>query len=201
MRKPTKPNSKRTTSSLPKATIPNLLGSSSKKFSPNARDYVSHELTRVSLGSNSKQEKINFGKPPSTNSRGSGSGSTSAGLANLIKQTSSSGASRLLGGGLLGLGISTLFSQVFDLFGGSDRGTQMPSLVRFTLPDARDETIYANQSGVSVNSSTADRTGQAGPGVYNNANNPATSGQASIVSAVRNALLTSSSLNDVIGEL
>jgi hypothetical protein len=145
---------------------------------------------------------IRFGAPsysssPSTNGTSE--------LGNLIKQSSSGGFSSILGGGVLGT-LGSLFSHVAGWFGGS----QVPKepLIPFRLPDSQTQefSLTSATAGISNNSS------QSG-GLYSPVNNatmpinPVDQGsdlqsqRAQIVETVRLALLNSSSLNDVIGEM
>jgi hypothetical protein len=109
---------------------------------------------------------------------------------NLLSATSS-------GGGLAGTlssidgfsgGISSLISGLTSLFGGGK--TTPPALIAYQLPTSQQQTI---STGSSVST----------PGVYGGptiaASFESQSGQ--IVQAVKQALLNSSALNDVIAEL
>jgi hypothetical protein len=161
-------------------------------------------LKRSSLNAKSTRA-IRFGSP-SHNATSSTKGSSE--LSNLIRQSSSRGVSNLLGGDLLGTlgGLGGLFSHVGGWFG-RDQATEEP-LTLFRLSDSRTQEVsITSDSGGSSNGS-AQRFG-----LYNLANsstkptNEIDKGsdlqnqRAQIVETVRLALLTSSSLNDVIGEI
>jgi hypothetical protein len=144
---------------------------------------------------------IQFGKPSQSGS-GSATGSSSAGeWTNLLKMTASGGIASALSGGLGGIGgIGSLISGIVHLFGGGSKNAP-PSLVEFHIPDSQQQTASVSSKGSSP-----------GLGMYRNAGQMETSGSApnaewiqeqsnQIAQAVKNALLNSSSLNDVIAEI
>jgi hypothetical protein len=111
----------------------------------------------------------------------------------LAKRSASGGISKALGGGgVLGAlgGLGGLVSQITSLFGGSKK-SETP-LTLFQLPDSINQTVTIG----SQKSATTPENGF-------NSNGGATSQDQSayIVKVVKNALLTSSSLNDVISDL
>ena len=98
----------------------------------------------------------------------------------------------LIGEGFLESGINSLISGLTSLFDGG--GKSEAPLTRFALPDPQQQTMYVSSAGLSASSSfggVSQNTTLQGP-VYR---------QADIAQAVKNALLTSSSLNDVIAEI
>ncbi len=131
-------------------------------------------------------QPINFGrasraatKNPNSSSMLSSflSGSTSGGIAGGL-----SGAAGFSGG------IGSLISGLASLFGGGK--TAPPALTAYQLPTSQAQTVY---TGTSVTT----------PGVYGgpSAASPFDSESGQVVQAVKQALLNSSSLNDVIGGL
>ena len=154
--------------------------------------------------SNAKQPTgIQFGKPSSSRT----STSASSDLSSLLKTTESSGLSNLLGGGgLLGglTGLGSLGSLISGLFGGKSTKT-LPPLTTFSLPQATSET-YSVRSGAST--STGMTGSSVNSGIYAAAVSrisPAVSSPAAssdrIAQAVKTAILSSNSLNDVINEI
>ena len=106
---------------------------------------------------------------------------------NLLSATTSGGlAGRLSGVAGFSGGIGSLISGLTSLLGGGT--TTPPTLVAYGLPTSRQQTI-------SVGSSMST------PGVYGSASAPFESQSDQIVRSVKQALLNSSSLNDVIAEL
>jgi hypothetical protein len=87
-----------------------------------------------------------------------------------------------------GLGIGSLISGLTSLFGGGK--TAPPALIAYQLPTSQEQTI---STGSSVST----------PGVYGGplASTPFENQSGQIVQSVKQALLNSSSLNDVIAEL
>lgn len=132
-------------------------------------------------------KSINFGSPSSAGTSRSQGG---AEWANLLKQTASGGISGGLGGGgilsALG-GFGGLVSTFAKFFGGETK-TEAP-LIRFQLPDSQNQLVFASshQTGNSSSQSMHDQ-----PPQWQNAH---------ITEAVKQALLNSSSLNDVIAEI
>jgi hypothetical protein len=155
---------------------------------------------------NAKAETgIQFGKPSSSRT----STSASSDLSSLLKTTESSGLSGLLsGGGLLsGLtGLGGLGSLLSGLFGGGGSKT-IPPLTMFALPQVSSETYSigtragssaSGSSSTSASGSSGSTVGQQSSGIYSASS---VAGNTRIVQAVRTAILSSSSLNDVINEI
>ena len=162
-----------------------------------SRVSAANDLRKLTNSTRVSTIPIAFGKNQSSGKAAASSGSAS-GLTNLLGKTSSGGVSGLLGGGLLSLGINSLFSGIADLFGGSTNNAP-PPVQKFSLPQSQQETIFANSGGLPINhvaNATASRSVSGTYGYSSSASN-----QAAVVQAVKNALLTSSSLNDVISEL
>ncbi len=177
----------------------NLQPSSIATESRLRRPSALQDLHRLVLGDSSLGNQLSFGRPTDSGTAKS-SNSTGGAWNGLIQKTITNGSSQILGGGLLGSGISSLFSTVFHLFGGGSQH-QAPVLQRFSLPQAEQRTIDTAQNSfagerVSTSNYAANSVLPTEPGTPSAVNQ-----QAAIVKAVRNALLTSSSLNDVIGEL
>ena len=155
---------------------PTSLTSQAQTFvRPNAKLNAATDLKKLSSGDLPALKGIQFGSPSNTGTKSSSSGGAGSQWTNLIK-TASGGVASLVGGGFLESGIGSIISGLTSLFGGGGK-TEMP-LTRFALPDSQQQTLYVN-------------SGFQGP-VYK---------QADITQAVKNALLTSSSLNDVIAEI
>lgn len=111
----------------------------------------------------------------------------------LLRQTASGGLSSAFGGGLLSSfgGLGGIVSGIVSLFG-NHRKTP-PPLTLFRLPESENQTVYVHSS-----------PGQSTPsaGIYNVSHAPpAQYHSAYIAQAVKHAILTSSSLNDVIAEI
>jgi len=160
------------------------------------------ETKGLSIGAKDAPTGIQFGSPSNNRTAKSGSSSLSANL--LAQAASGGGISSVLGGfgGIAGLG--GLVSGLVSLFGGSSKSTP-PPLVEFSLPDSQQETVYVSSKGsttmqgTDVESSTSS-AGQNQAGAT--ASSQAAQHQSSqIVQTVKNALLNSSSLNDVIAEI
>jgi hypothetical protein len=153
----------------------------------------SRDLTRVALGAQTSSKPLSFGSPSGKASRSSAKTSNAGSWTNLLGSVSSTGISDLIGGGgLLTAGLDYLSSGIAGLFGGASEKASEP-LTRFTLPDAQAQTVYTGGMHVSgsANASGADTQ----PVQLSQ------SSKSAIIQTVKNALLTSSSLNDVIGEL
>jgi hypothetical protein len=149
------------------------------------------DLKRLSGSGTTVLEGIRFGSPSNTGVKSRSPAGNGNEWTSLIKNASS-GVASLIGGGFLESGISSLVSGITSLFDGGDEGSETP-LTRFALPDSQQEAMYVVPQGLStsVNSGGIQQGASQGP-VYR---------QSEIVRAVRNALLTSSSLNDVIAEI
>lgn len=131
-------------------------------------------------------QPINFGKASRAATRNV---QTSSKWSSLLSSTTSGGLAGTLSGaaGFSG-GISSIISGLTSLFGGGK--TAPPALVAYQLPTSQQQTI---STGSSVST----------PGVYGGPASTTSfqSQNGQVVQSVKQALLNSSSLNDVIGEL
>jgi hypothetical protein len=157
---------------------------------------------------------IQFGKPSESGAKpSSASGSE---WANLLRQTASGGVSSALSGGLGGIGgLGSIVSNLVSLFGGGGGKKSLPPLVDFQLPNSQEQTLYVGSKGSSVYQGNVVGAASVPAPVtkpYSTAGQLQISGpspsaewiqeqSAQIADAVKNALLNSSSLNDVIGEI
>jgi hypothetical protein len=183
--------------------------------SPSARTTIPREddLHALSLGAKDTSTGIRFGAPSNPNS-----GYTSGGVTwtKLLAQSGAGAAASVLGGatglGALG-GLGSLISGIFTLFGGGHATKTLPPLVEFTPPNPITQAIYVNSTRTALYDGTNVEVPLAsqsrGPIYTSNQtvspNLPGVSStafqNAQIIQMVKNALLTSSSLNDVISEL
>lgn len=155
---------------------------------------------------------ITFGTPSSSSTKSTSSGSE---WSNLFKQATSSGVSSVFSGtfGSIG-GLGSLISGLVGLFGSGGKSTP-PPLVRFQLPDSQQQTVYVNTERNAVyQGSVVENTGasSSNSGIYassgvttntQSASNPQwiQDHSSQIAQAVKNAILNSNSLNDVIAEI
>ena len=140
---------------------------------------------------------INFGKPSDRNALVSSSG-TGMDWGGLAKQVASGGAASLFNSGSASAvfgGLGSLISGITGLFGGGEKKA-LPPLQLFQLPDAVNQTAHM-QSGTS--------TGASGSAVHVHVQAIDTQSflnrSNDIARAVKTAMLTSHSLNDVVSEL
>lgn len=160
-------------------------GSTGPTLNPGA----ARDLIRLGVGAQTSTRALPFGSPSDKGNRSSSKASKGTNWSGLLGTTSSSGISDLLsGGGLLSAGLDYLSSGISSLFGGVSQSEPDP-LTRFALPNTLDQTMSVN----GAQTSTANPSG-----VYAQLSQASKS---AIVQTVKNAILTSSSLNDVIGEL
>lgn len=156
-------------------------------------------LRSLSVGQTEEFKSINFGKPSQNNASGSSSGTGS--WSRLLAQTASGGLANVLGGGLSSIaGLGGLISDITSLFGGSSKAAP-PPLALFSLPESIQQTAYIGSGAAN---------GKAGGGIYTSSgavkdtsstSAPASNDSVAIAQAVKNALLTSSTLVDVIAEI
>jgi hypothetical protein len=168
---------------------------------------ASGEIRQSSRAGDIALHEIQFGKPSESSAKPS-SGSGSA-WTTLLRQTASGGIASALTGGLGSIGgLGSVISGILNLFGGGGAKETLPPLVDFQLPSSQEQTVYVGSKGSSV------YQGNVTPGAeaYRNAGELQTSGPSpnaqwiqeqsgQIAEAVKSALLNSSSLNDVIGEI
>jgi hypothetical protein len=161
---------------------------------------ASVKLTRLagtkaaSLNTTAVASGLKFGSPSSS---ATSTSQSSGELSKFLSQTASGGVSSALGGGLAGIGgIGSLISGLVNLFGGGSKSAP-PPLVRFQLADSQSQTTYKSPaSGLSIQHATGGSGTTAGQ-----ANQPFQYQSAQIAQAVKQALLNSSSLSDVIAEI
>ncbi len=172
---------------------------------------ISGDAKALSMGAKSTPASIKFGAPSSTTTTAPQSGSE---WTKLLKQTASGGIASVLSGGLSSIGgLGSLISGIVSLFeGGSGKKVPAP-LVKFSLPASQQQTVYIGSKGSTVYQGNVTEQGSASRptnGIYGaggQANSAIVGEQstqqqsAQIVQAVKNALLNSSSLNDVIAEI
>lgn len=152
----------------------------------------SGELKPLAPGQGLAATPLRFGSPSSRGSAGARK-KTESSWTGLLGNIAGGGVSDLLGGGILSSGLDHLIGGFENLFGGGSTASQ--ALTTFELADTQEQSIVVNNgqpTSASANPS----------GMYNNSTAQVSQvSRASVVQTVRNALLTSSSLNDVIGEL
>lgn len=149
---------------------------------------------------------MKFGSP-SSNKVASSQGTSE--WAKLLKQTASGGISSAFGGGLMSAigGLGGLVSSIAGLFGGPKK--TLAPLTLFQLPNSQAHTVFVNakSTGNASLNSNSGNSNSGGVSVSSNASSKTGEGQslqnqsAEIAQAVKQALLNSSSLNDVIAEI
>jgi len=149
---------------------------------------------------------IQFGSPSST--RTSLSSTTGTGWSKLLTQTASGGLASALGGGLGSIGgLGSLVSGIVGLFGGGSKSS-LPPLERFQLSASQTETVYVSSKTISGQDAAMGQTAaKNGVGIYGSGGGQASTAAnpsydtGQIAQAVKQALLNSSSLNDIIAEI
>ena len=156
-----------------------------------------------SLGGKISAGGLRFGGSSSSATTSSTSGSQ---LSNLLKQTARGGISNALGGGLKDIGgIASIVSGFIGLFGGGK--STPPPLVHFEAPSSQNQTAFVGSSTRPANwsESATSAEGASSKGIYASGTEPNVQSlqyqSAQIAQAVKQALLNSSSLNDVIAEI
>ncbi|MFL6451369.1 MAG: hypothetical protein ACJ746_27385 [Bryobacteraceae bacterium] len=183
----------------PGATSPPIdLLKASNQGSSNRRPRLaaSGDLVRLQQGSQASAKPIQFGSPSDKGNKTSSSKKTGSSWTGLLESLSTGGLSDLFGGGGgIGAGLDYLSGGLQSIFGGTTESQE--SLKRFALPEVQDQTIYVNGTQVQTSSSGGSS------GTYDNSQSIRLNqiSKADIVQTIKTALLTSSSLNDVIGEL
>jgi hypothetical protein len=153
----------------------------------------SSEVKPVGVGPKVGTTALRFGAPSSRGNAGASSIKGKSSWTGLLGSIGGSGVADLLGGNVLSSGLDYLVGGFETLFGGDT--TSPEPLTTFELPDTQDERI-------AVNNVQATPVPTKAPGLYSGSQVVENQiSRAAIVKTVRNALLTSSSLNDVIGEL
>jgi hypothetical protein len=177
------------------------------------------DLKSVSLLSKTSLTGIQFGSPSSSASSSAGSNSSGSAWASLFEQTTSGGGlTGLLTSGIAGIGkigpIGSIVSGIADLFGGGGKPT-LPDLTRFQLPTSQEQTIYIGSQGTTAYQGNAVQqavTTQPSGGAYSaSGQGQSTPSSADpqwfldnsnyIAQAVKNAMLNSNSINDVVSEV
>lgn len=166
----------------------------------------SSETRATGLNDRILPTSIQFGSPSST--RTTSSTTTGTGWSKLLTQTASGGLASALGGGLGSIGgLGSLVSGIVGLFSGGSKSS-LPALERFQLSASQAETVYVSSKTISgQDAAMSQTTSKNGGGIYGSgggqtskASNPSyDAGQ--IAQAVKQALLNSSSLNDIIAEI
>ena len=194
---------------LSKYIQPLLLHTGTDSNSSASENVSSSGLKTLAEGSEAKVANIRFGTPSSNVTSTSSSGSTWEGL---LSSTLSGGLSSVLGGGLGSIaGLGGLISSITSLFGGSSNAAP-PPLALFSLPDSIQQTSYVSSKSSSDVSASGRSSASAAKGsaIYtstglttNTTSSSASSraNNAGIAQAVKSALLSSSTLGDVIAEL
>ena len=186
----------------------NAVAGANKSAKPGA----SKEEKSVSLSAaGTVKGGLNFGKAPKSATSASAAPSS---WDKLLKNTLSSGVSGALGGGALSAlgGLGGIVSGIAGLFGGSKKTLQ--PLTAFQLPDSQNPTIaIGGRAGGGGSLAAVSGGTKAGSSpVYGNVQSSLKAGGVNgagtyqyqnqqIAQAVKQALLTSSSLNDVIAEI
>ena len=146
-------------------------------------------------------QALNFGSLH-TKVTGSGGGST---FGTLLNAASSGGASSLISGGILSVGGLGFIGKLLGLFGGSKSTPAAPT--PFVMPASQVQTLNigssSNSSSVALGvQSSVNGSSQSGPAYQvNSSPNDHAAQSAQVVQIVKQALLTSSSLNDVVSEI
>jgi len=187
--------------------VPGSLSSAGSKTSLSA---ALLGVKNLAEGSSEKLESIQFGKPSSNNTSTAPNSNV---LSGLLSHAASGGLASALTGGLSSFaGLGGLISGIASFFGGSSKAAP-PPLALFSLPNSIQETAYigsqdtASHAGESIDQGAKQATRS---GVYTSGGlvtntgrsaSPALTDGSYIAQAVKNALLTSSSLSDVIAEI
>lgn len=190
-------------------TITNLVVplSSGGSFSNSSALGRLSDIKATGINGSVEAQSIQFGSPSSTRSS---STTTQSGWSKLLGQVASGGAASVLGNGLGVGGLGSLISGIFHLFGGNSNKQSLPALVPFQLPASQTETAYVGSQSRSVlqgaaNEQSIRSTTQpiyASPAMQKSGTTSGvTYDTAAITQAVKQALLNSSSLNDVIAEI
>ena len=198
------PGLKRLASTKTKA--PGVASIAPLESTPTAGSFRAGRLRDVSFASltgKMASSGLRFGGSSSLGTTSSGNGSQ---WTNLLKQTAKGGVSSALGGGLKDVGgIASIVSGFLSLFRGGKEAP--PPLVHFEAPAPQNRTVFMgaamgpaqwSESGTSAHSSSS-------KGIYARGQEPNVQSlqyqSSQIAQAVKQALLHSSSLSDVITEI
>jgi hypothetical protein len=151
-------------------------------------------------------KSIQFGTPSSTRTTSSSNGNS---WSKLLTQTASGGLASALGNGFGSIGgLGSVVAGLVHLFGGGSK-PETPPLVRFQLPNSQTQTVYIGSQRTSVLQGAAFEQSikadsqpiYSSTGTHMSASPSQHVDAATIVQTVKQALLSSSSLNDVISEI
>ena len=198
------PGLKRLASTKTKA--PGVASIAPLESTPTAGSFRAGRLRDVSFASltgKMASSGLRFGGSSSLGTTSSGNGSQ---WTNLLKQTAKGGVSSALGGGLKDVGgIASIVSGFLSLFRGGKEAP--PPLVHFEAPAPQNRTVFMgaamgpaqwSESGTSAHSNSS-------KGIYASGQEPNVQSlqyqSSQIAQAVKQALLHSSSLSDVIAEI
>ncbi len=189
---------------LPKSQTELNLVSQSEKLAASRSPKLARlgDVKAIAISSLVSSKGIKFGTPSSKSTKASSSGSQWTGI---LEKSASGGLANAFGGGLLDLGgVSSIFSGIGSLFGGK---STPPPLVQYQQPLPQNQTADINSFGNSKGAGSVN-TGHAvsnlTQGIYGTGQTTAAPFQyqsTQIAQAVKQALLNSSSLNDVIAEI
>ncbi|HEY7306506.1 MAG TPA: hypothetical protein VH601_20440 [Bryobacteraceae bacterium] len=152
-------------------------------------------------------KSIQFGTPSSTKTTTSSSNGNS--WSKLLTQTASGGLASALGNGFGSIGgLGSVVSGLVHLFGGGSKPETSP-LARFQLPNSKTQTVYIGSQRTSVlqgaafeqSIKTDSQPIYSSTGAHMSAPPSQHVDAATIVQTVKQALLSSCSLNDVISEI
>jgi hypothetical protein len=153
-------------------------------------------------GSERVPQTLNFGK---LHTKAVGSATSSGAQWTNLLSAASGGVGSLLGGGLISSGGFGFVGKLLSLFGGSKKVPTAP--VAFQSPISQQNSLNiispGSQSSISLGVHSVDLSGNS-TGIYKQNSSLAAdhySQSAQVVQIVKQALLTSSSLNDVIAEI
>lgn len=169
-----------------------LIGSSAGRIRAGGRSESAPRqsgLQAISLSATRTLTGIDFGSPSSPSS--TSTSTSGSNWTNLLEHTASRSLTSAVKGtfSLADLGgIGSILSGISKLFGGGSDAKTLPPLVESDLPSPVAETVYLSSRGSKTEVSPYATTGSSNQ-------------NAQIVQAVKHALLTSSSLNDVIAEI
>jgi len=198
------PGLKRLASTKTKA--PGVASIAPLESTPTAGSFRAGRLRDVSFASltgKMASSGLRFGGSSSLGTTSSGNGSQ---WTNLLKQTAKGGVSSALGGGLKDVGgIASIVSGFLSLFRGGKEAP--PPLVHFEAPAPQNRTVFLgaatgpaqwSESGTSAHTNSS-------KGIYASGQEPNVQSlqyqSSQIAQAVKQALLHSSSLSDVIAEI
>lgn len=190
-------------------TITNLVaplssGSSSSKSSALGR---LSDIRASSVNGSAEAKGIQFGGPSSTRTS---SPTTQSGWSHVLTQVATNGAANTFRSALGSIGgLGSLISGIFHIFSSGNSNASLPPLVRFQLPSSQTETAYIGSQSRTVLPGAATQQSirsttqpiYAPVSTQKSVTSSPVYDTAAITQAVKQALLNSSSLNDVIAEI